>query len=284
MGLPSVARSAAPTGGVAALPWNQWQDSPGIGGSFAVESAAAFAWNRRQVYYGISGRIHLEQVAALPVESVAGFTWNRWQLCRGIRAGFHRELVAGAPWRTAPGCLGGVATGAGGAGPLTATSTVSAGEQPGGAGRVQHLFPPRPQARRRRGLHPCASGGLMVGACASDKASQRGDALPLSGPRATDQPGCFPGWSLWRAARSAAWRLPPRLPPSLPLCLVDGALPAGVLHSTVRSRPWSRPPVETIHRRLRGPRVRHLDKAKAAGTGRSPDRSEYARLSPPHRG
>jgi len=24
---------------VAALPWNQWQDSPGIGGSFAVEYA-----------------------------------------------------------------------------------------------------------------------------------------------------------------------------------------------------------------------------------------------------
>ena len=40
MGLPSVARSAAPTGGVAALPWNQWQDSPGIGGSFAVEYAS----------------------------------------------------------------------------------------------------------------------------------------------------------------------------------------------------------------------------------------------------
>src|SRR6266566_3190848 len=39
MGLPSVARSAAPTGGVAGLPWNRWQLCRGIGGSFAVEYA-----------------------------------------------------------------------------------------------------------------------------------------------------------------------------------------------------------------------------------------------------
>jgi tRNA(fMet)-specific endonuclease VapC len=30
---------------VAALPWNGWQPSRGISGSFAVESVAAFAWN-----------------------------------------------------------------------------------------------------------------------------------------------------------------------------------------------------------------------------------------------
>ena len=46
--------------------------------------------------------------------------------------------------------------------------------------------------------------GLMVGACASDTASQRGDALPLSGPRATGQPGCFPGWPLGRERLSPA--------------------------------------------------------------------------------
>ena len=66
MGLPSVARSAAPTGGVAALPWNQRQLSPGIGGRFTMESVAAFVWNRWQLCRGISGRIHLESVAALP--------------------------------------------------------------------------------------------------------------------------------------------------------------------------------------------------------------------------
>jgi hypothetical protein len=36
----------------------------------------------------------------------------------------------------------------------------------------------------------------MLGACASDKTLLRGDALPLSGSRATGQPGCFPGWPL----------------------------------------------------------------------------------------
>jgi hypothetical protein len=50
---------------VAALPWNQRQLSPGIGGRLAMESVAAFVWNGWQLCRGISGRIHLESVAAL---------------------------------------------------------------------------------------------------------------------------------------------------------------------------------------------------------------------------
>src|SRR5262245_48792711 len=50
----------------AALPWNQWQLSCGIGGRLAMELVAAFVWNRWQLCRGISGRIHLESVAALP--------------------------------------------------------------------------------------------------------------------------------------------------------------------------------------------------------------------------
>ena len=50
---------------VAGFPWNQWQLSPGIGGSFAMESVATFVWNRWQLCRGISGRIALESVATL---------------------------------------------------------------------------------------------------------------------------------------------------------------------------------------------------------------------------
>ena len=57
----------------------------------------------------------------------------------------------------------------------------------------------------------------MVGACASDKASQRGDALPLSGPRATGQPGCFPGWPLGRERLSPVVPASPPPPPVSPL-------------------------------------------------------------------
>src|SRR5215471_9354813 len=56
---------STPCGGVAALPWNQWQLSPGMGGRLAMESMAALAWNRWQLCRGIGGRIHLESVAAL---------------------------------------------------------------------------------------------------------------------------------------------------------------------------------------------------------------------------
>jgi len=52
--------------GVAALPWNQRQLSPGIGGRLVMESVAAFVWNGWQLCRGISGRVHLESVAALP--------------------------------------------------------------------------------------------------------------------------------------------------------------------------------------------------------------------------
>src|SRR5262249_14079598 len=62
---------------MAALPWNRWQPSHGISGSFAVESVAGLLWNQWQLSCGTGG--------SFAVESVAGFTWNRWQLCRGIR-------------------------------------------------------------------------------------------------------------------------------------------------------------------------------------------------------
>jgi len=68
MGSPSVAHRSKPPCGVAGFPWNQWQLSPGIGGSFAMESVAALLWNRWQLCYGISG--------SFPVESVAGLAWN----------------------------------------------------------------------------------------------------------------------------------------------------------------------------------------------------------------
>ena len=68
MGSPSVVRRSKPPCGVAGFLWNQWQLSPGIGGSFAMESVATFVWNQWQFSCGISGR--------LPVESVAALAWN----------------------------------------------------------------------------------------------------------------------------------------------------------------------------------------------------------------
>jgi hypothetical protein len=77
MGSPSVVRRSKPLCGVAGFLWNQWQLSPEIGGSFAMESVATFAWNQGQASRGISGNLRVEQVAALP--------WNQWQVWRGIR-------------------------------------------------------------------------------------------------------------------------------------------------------------------------------------------------------
>src|SRR5260370_28725878 len=70
-------------------PREGWQPCHGIGGSFAVESAAAFVWNRWQACYGISGNFRVERVAALP--------WNQWQNSPGIGGSFAVEyaLVAG---------------------------------------------------------------------------------------------------------------------------------------------------------------------------------------------
>jgi len=68
MGSPSVARGSRPRGEVAALPWNQWQRSPGMGGRLALESVAALAWNQWQRSCGIAG--------SFAVESVAGLAWN----------------------------------------------------------------------------------------------------------------------------------------------------------------------------------------------------------------
>src|SRR5215475_16027911 len=66
-------------------PREGWQPSHGIGGCFAVESAAAFRWNRWQACYGISGSFGVEQVAALP--------WNRWQDSPGIGGSFSVEYA-----------------------------------------------------------------------------------------------------------------------------------------------------------------------------------------------
>jgi hypothetical protein len=60
MGSPSVAQDSKPRGEVAGFPWNQWQPSYGIGGSFGMESVATFVWNRRQLCRGISGRFGVE--------------------------------------------------------------------------------------------------------------------------------------------------------------------------------------------------------------------------------
>jgi site-specific recombinase XerD len=82
------------------LPWNRWQRSHGINGSFAVESVAGLLWNQWQLSCGTGG--------SFGVESVAGFTWNRWQLWRGIRnrtmfllmlrCGLRVGEVSGLPW------------------------------------------------------------------------------------------------------------------------------------------------------------------------------------------
>src|SRR5262245_60905952 len=66
-------------------PQEGWQLCHGIGGSFAVESAAAFAWNRWQTCYGISGSFRVERVAALP--------WNQWQDSPGIGGSFGVEYA-----------------------------------------------------------------------------------------------------------------------------------------------------------------------------------------------
>ena len=62
-----------------------WQPSHGIGGSFAVESAAAFAWHRWQACDGISGSFRVERVAALP--------WNQWQDSPGVGGSFAVEYA-----------------------------------------------------------------------------------------------------------------------------------------------------------------------------------------------
>ncbi len=66
-------------------PREGWQPCHGIGGSFAVESAAAFVWNRWQACDGISGNFRVERVAALP--------WNQWQDSPGIGGSFAVEYA-----------------------------------------------------------------------------------------------------------------------------------------------------------------------------------------------
>jgi len=84
-------------------PREGWQPCHGIGGSFAVESAAAFVWNRWQACYGISGNFRVERVAALP--------WNQWQDSPGIGGSFAVEYARSThpmklcvPLFTPPGC------------------------------------------------------------------------------------------------------------------------------------------------------------------------------------
>src|SRR5215471_10283830 len=77
---------STPCGGVAALPWNQWQLSPGMGGRLAMESMAALAWNRWQLCRGIGGRIRLESVAAL--------AWNTHRVENRKRGTHGTDLAA----------------------------------------------------------------------------------------------------------------------------------------------------------------------------------------------
>src|SRR6266478_4350418 len=67
----------------------------GRGGSLPMDGVAALPWNQRQLSPGIGGR--------LAMESVAAFVWNRWQLCRGIGGRIRLELVAALAWNTHPG-------------------------------------------------------------------------------------------------------------------------------------------------------------------------------------
>ena len=60
MVMPASRLAPGPPAGVAGFPWNQWQLSPGFGGSFAMESVATFVWNGWQVWRGISGRFGVE--------------------------------------------------------------------------------------------------------------------------------------------------------------------------------------------------------------------------------
>jgi hypothetical protein len=62
--MPGISVAPNPRSGVAALPWNQWQDSRGISGSFAMEWPAAFVWNQWQDSRGIGGSFAVESVAA----------------------------------------------------------------------------------------------------------------------------------------------------------------------------------------------------------------------------
>ena len=80
-----------------------WQPSCEIGGSFAVESAAALPWNRWQAWHGISGSFPVERVAALP--------WNQWQDSPGIGGSFRVEYAAVEAWGKAAAQMSGLHAG-----------------------------------------------------------------------------------------------------------------------------------------------------------------------------
>jgi hypothetical protein len=87
MGEPSVARGAAPLGGVAGLPWNRWQLCRGISGSFRLELVAGLLWNQWQLSCGTGGSFAVESVATLPWNTQRGpsaYVWQDYAMIRSL--------------------------------------------------------------------------------------------------------------------------------------------------------------------------------------------------------
>jgi len=67
---------------VAALPWNQWQLSRGMGGRLRLESVATLVWNTQTLVCGV-----LKRSAAPPIKSlVMSFLYTETVLLRGESA------------------------------------------------------------------------------------------------------------------------------------------------------------------------------------------------------
>jgi hypothetical protein len=79
--------------GVAALPWNRWQLSCGISGSFAVEWPAAFVWNQWQDSRGIGGSFAVESVAAFARNTHTGIGIKYFVNPSGILTGRLSQLL-----------------------------------------------------------------------------------------------------------------------------------------------------------------------------------------------
>src|SRR5712691_2566260 len=84
--MPASPLAPHPHEGAAALLWKGWQPSPGISGSFRVESVAGLLWNQWQLWRGIrSGRCQVEH--------------ERFSLCYS-----HYEDRHGGPWESCQKC------------------------------------------------------------------------------------------------------------------------------------------------------------------------------------
>jgi hypothetical protein len=65
---------------VAALPWNQWQDSPGIGGIFGVEYAQVVLLN-------VDRTLRFSHDVGPSVPARRGRHWQQWGLKHAVGAG-----------------------------------------------------------------------------------------------------------------------------------------------------------------------------------------------------